>query len=66
MKINMWHFAHDCLPTGSQLVRRHIPANGLCGTCGREETVDQCLLNCQFAKEVWRGIKAKFGINLDR
>jgi hypothetical protein len=46
MKINLWRFAHDCLPTGSQLVRRHIPANDLYGTCGREEIVEHCLLNC--------------------
>jgi hypothetical protein len=27
MKINMWRFIHDCLPSGSQLNRRHILAS---------------------------------------
>jgi hypothetical protein len=34
MKINLWRFAHDCLPSGSQMVRRHIPASAACGVCG--------------------------------
>jgi hypothetical protein len=66
MKINLGRFAHDCLPTVFQLAHRHIPSNGLCGTCGREEAVKHCLLTCQFAKEVWRRIKVKFSINFDR
>jgi ribonuclease HI len=28
--------------------------------------VEHCFLNCQYAKEFWRGIKSKFPINLNR
>jgi hypothetical protein len=26
MKITVWRFAHDCLPSGYQLLRRRVPA----------------------------------------
>jgi hypothetical protein len=55
-----------CLPTGVQLVRRHVPASAACIFCGREEDVEHAMLQCQFAKEVWRGVKAKFNIQLQR
>lgn len=25
MKVALWHFAHDCLPSGAQLQQRHVP-----------------------------------------
>jgi hypothetical protein len=37
MKIHLWRFAHDCLPSGVQLQRRQVPANDTCIFCGREE-----------------------------
>jgi hypothetical protein len=52
MKINLWHFAHDCLPSGVQLCRRHIPASTACVFCAQEETVAHTFLFCQYAKEV--------------
>jgi hypothetical protein len=30
MKVTLWHMAHDCLLTGHQLRRRHIPASDSC------------------------------------
>jgi hypothetical protein len=30
MKITLWRFAHDCLPCGHQLQKRHIPASPNC------------------------------------
>jgi ribonuclease HI len=66
MKINIWRFAHDCLPSGSQLVRRHIPASAACSVCGREETAAHCFLFCQYAKEFWRVIKHLYGFHLRR
>jgi ribonuclease HI len=66
MKINFWWFAHDCLPSGVQLTRRHIPASPLCVYCNREETATHAFLFCQFAREVWREIKPAYGVHLHR
>jgi hypothetical protein len=46
MKITTWRFAHDCLPCGHQLQKRHIPASPLCIFCGQHETVEHALLFC--------------------
>jgi hypothetical protein len=66
MKINLWRFAHDCLPTGVQLCRRHIHASRSCVYCNKDESVDHVFLSCQFAKEVWRVIKPSYDIHLRR
>jgi hypothetical protein len=42
MKIHIWRFAQDCLPTGTHLQRRHIMVSDACVFCGREEDVEQC------------------------
>jgi hypothetical protein len=65
MKIHLWRFAHDCLPTGA-LMRRNIPTHPDCIFCGREEDVGQAFLQCPFAREVWRLVKATFGLSLFR
>jgi hypothetical protein len=39
MKIHLWRFAQDCLPTGEQLHRCQIPANYAWIFCGRDEDV---------------------------
>jgi hypothetical protein len=40
MKIVLWRFAHNCLPTGQQLRMRKIPADDPCCHCGRDETIE--------------------------
>jgi hypothetical protein len=66
MKIHLWRFAHDCLPSGVQLRRRQIPTSDSCGFCGWEEDIEHAMLLCQFAQEVWRTVKATFNIQLQR
>jgi ribonuclease HI len=66
MKIHLWRFAHDCLPSGVQLCRRHIPADTGCIHCNLEETAAHAFLFCQYAKEVWREIKPLYNIQLRR
>jgi hypothetical protein len=66
MKIHLWRFAHDCLPTGVQLFRRHIPASVDCVFCGRKEDVEHTFLSCPFAHEVWRSVKDRFRLQLAR
>jgi hypothetical protein len=55
--IHVWRFAHHCLPSGVQLCRRQIPADGTCVFCGRTKGIEHALLFYQFACEVCREIK---------
>jgi hypothetical protein len=50
MKITLWRFANDCLPSGHQLEKRHVPACPDCIFCGRHETIAHAILFCQFAR----------------
>lgn len=44
MKVVLWRFSQDCLPSGAQLARRQIPTTNLCCFCARLESVEQVLL----------------------
>jgi hypothetical protein len=54
MNIHLWRFAHDCLPSGHQLCKRQIPADGACIFCGRPESISHAML-----LRVWFGGKLK-------
>jgi hypothetical protein len=64
MKIVLWRMVHDYLPTGHQLVHRHIPADGRCIFCGQIERVEHMMLLCPFARRVWEGVKSAFPLHL--
>jgi hypothetical protein len=64
MKIVLWHLAHDCLPTGYQLMHHQIPADVGCVFCGTTERVEHLFLQCPFAISVWRGVKEEFPCKL--
>jgi len=59
MKIVLWRFAHNCLPTGQKLRIRSIPAYDLCCHCGRDETVEHAFLTCQYVMEIWKELKKR-------
>ena len=61
MKIVLWRFAHNCLPTGQQLRLRNIPAYDLCCHCGRYESIEPAFLTCQYVAEVWRQLRRRCG-----
>jgi ribonuclease HI len=66
MKITLWRFVHDCLPSGQQLQRRNIPASSVRIHCNREEQAAHTLLFCQFARDVWEDLKIWSAIKLQR
>lgn len=66
MKINLWRAAHDCLPTGFQLRRRHIPAMEGCIFCNRDDPIEHVLLFCPFASAVWDEVRKSFNLQLGR
>jgi hypothetical protein len=57
MRITLWRFAHNCLPSGQQLQRRNILASISCIHCSVEESVELAMLLCPFAREVWKKLK---------
>uniref|UniRef100_A0A0A8XVJ3 Reverse transcriptase zinc-binding domain-containing protein n=1 Tax=Arundo donax TaxID=35708 RepID=A0A0A8XVJ3_ARUDO len=62
VRIILWRFAHNCLPTGQQLKSRNIPAPDVCYHCGREETMEHVFLTCQYTAEIWRELKRVYGM----
>ncbi|XP_052142051.1 uncharacterized protein LOC127761763 [Oryza glaberrima] len=66
MKINLWRAAHDCLPTGFQLRRRHIEARDGCAFCNRDDRIEHVFLMCPFSDSVWKEIKQVYNIKLGR
>jgi hypothetical protein len=66
MNIHLWCFAHDCLPSGIQLSKRHVPEVGNCIFCDRPESIEHALLFCQFARAVWRDVKQVIPLQLKR
>jgi predicted Zn-ribbon and HTH transcriptional regulator len=44
MKITLWRFAHECLPCGHQLQKRHISVSSTCIYCNKHETVEHAFV----------------------
>lgn len=61
MRIVLWRFTRNYLPTGQQLQSRNIPASEVCCHCGREETIDHVFLKCHYVGEIWRELKNRCG-----
>ncbi|XP_023639614.1 uncharacterized protein LOC111830956 [Capsella rubella] len=53
LKMFLWKTLHGALPTGQQLVHRHIPANLRCSFCGEDESITHLMFACPFAVSVW-------------
>jgi hypothetical protein len=66
MNIHLWRFAHDCLPSGIQLNKRHVPEASNYIFCDRPESIEHALLFCQFARTVWRDVKQIIPLQLKR
>ena len=66
MKVVLWRFARDCLPSGEQLKRRQVPNSEHCCFCARSESVEHALLFCPHARDVWDIIKEEYNFSLHR
>jgi hypothetical protein len=66
MHITLWRFAHNCLPSGQQLQRRHVTSLSSCIHCSVDESVEHAMLFCPFAHAVWEGVEQYVGIQLSR
>jgi hypothetical protein len=63
MKITDWRFAHDCLPSGHQLLD---PRMMLCFSYGCCERIEHTILLYQFAREVWEAVLLEHQLNHHR
>lgn len=66
MKVVLWRLAHDCLPSGVQLLRRQVPTTDACCFCEWMETIEHCMLFCSYARAVWDEVKSSYGLTLRR
>jgi hypothetical protein len=66
MRITLWRFAHNCLPSGDQLQRRQIPASPACIHCSVQESVEHAMLFCPVAREIWSEVKKGYDVHLNR
>ncbi|TVU12715.1 hypothetical protein EJB05_46370, partial [Eragrostis curvula] len=66
MLIVLWRFAHDCLPTGSKLKSRNIPAPDVCCHCGREENLHHSFIGCHYVAEIWKELKRRSGFKVNQ
>jgi hypothetical protein len=64
MKNVLWWMIHDCLPTGHQLMVRHIRADGQYFFCASLEQVEHLFLFCPFARVDWDVVKEHFQVRL--
>jgi hypothetical protein len=66
MKVVLWRFIHDYLPTGHQLQRRHIPSEGCCVFLANLREWSTFSLLCPFARSIWDVVKEFFPMQLQR
>ncbi|KAK9996914.1 hypothetical protein SO802_021600 [Lithocarpus litseifolius] len=61
----VWRSCRDILPMKTNLMRRKVVQDGICGQCrNKEETLGHVLWNCQKARETWEYSKvASFGLS---
>lgn len=54
VRLFLWRVLHNSLPTNSELQRRHLFDENLCGICGQQgETILHLFRDCHFARQYW-------------
>uniref|UniRef100_A0A8I6X3U8 Reverse transcriptase domain-containing protein n=1 Tax=Hordeum vulgare subsp. vulgare TaxID=112509 RepID=A0A8I6X3U8_HORVV len=61
IKIFVWQLLRDRLPSGTEVLKRHGPGNGLCPLCQIPETGTHILLSCISAQELWCYVREALG-----
>lgn len=54
VKLFLWKALQGALPTGQQLLSRHLEIDEKCCRCGEPETILHLLFTCSFAQNVWQ------------
>uniref|UniRef100_A0A8R7V097 Reverse transcriptase zinc-binding domain-containing protein n=1 Tax=Triticum urartu TaxID=4572 RepID=A0A8R7V097_TRIUA len=61
IKIFVWQLLRDRLPSGTEVLKRHGPGNGLCPLCHVPETGTHILFSCIAAQALWCFVREALG-----
>uniref|UniRef100_A0A453QXL4 Reverse transcriptase zinc-binding domain-containing protein n=1 Tax=Aegilops tauschii subsp. strangulata TaxID=200361 RepID=A0A453QXL4_AEGTS len=61
IKIFVWQLLRDRLPSGTEVLKRHGPGNGLCPLCHVPETGTHILFSCVAAQALWCFVREALG-----
>ena len=61
IKIFVWQLLRDRLPSGTAVMKRHGPGNGLCPLCHVPETGTHILFSCIAAQALWCFVREALG-----
>ena len=61
IKIFVWQLLRDRLPSGTEVLKRHGPGNGLCPLCHVPETGTHILFSCVEAQAHWCFVREALG-----
>lgn len=61
IKIFVWQLLRDRLPSGTEVLKRHGPGNGLCPLCGVLENGTHILFSCTAARSLWSFVREALG-----
>ena len=65
IKIFVWQLLRDRLPSGTEVLKRHGPGNGLCPLCHVPETGTHNLFSCVAAQALWCFVREALGPELE-
>ncbi|XBI16632.1 hypothetical protein VPH35_058859 [Triticum aestivum] len=61
IKIFVWQLLRDRLPSGTEVLKRHGPGNGLCPLCHVPETGTHILFSCVAVQALWGFVREALG-----
>ena len=61
IKIFVWQLLRDRLPSGTEVLKRHGPGNGLCPLCLVPETGTHIVFSCVAAQALWCFVREALG-----
>ena len=61
IKIFVWQLMRDRLPSGTEVLKRHGPGNGLCPLCDVPDTGSHILFSCTASRALWSFVREALG-----
>ncbi|KAE8779383.1 dna replication licensing factor mcm2 [Hordeum vulgare] len=61
IKIFVWQLLRDRVPSGTEVLKRHGPGNGICPVCHVPETGTHILFSCVAAQALWGFVREALG-----
>ena len=61
IKIFVWQLLRDRIPSGTEVLKRHGPGDGMCPLCAVPETKTHILFSCTAAWVLWTFVREALG-----